>query len=111
MDYSVLMSVYSREKAEYLKQAVSSMLEQTILPKEFVLVCDGPLGPKLTSVVEEYEKNSPELFKIVRLPENRGLSSALNEGLKACTCDWIARMTVTIFPLARVSRSNANLHR
>ena len=92
MDYSVLMSVYSREKAEYLKQAVSSMLEQTILPKEFVLVCDGPLGPKLTSVVEEYEKNSPELFKIVRLPENRGLSSALNEGLKECTCEWIARM-------------------
>ena len=92
MDYSVLMSVYSREKAEYLRVAVNSMLFQTVLPKEFILVCDGPLGPELTEVVEEYRTSRPEIFNIVTLPENRGLAGALNEGLKACTCEWIARM-------------------
>ena len=92
MDYSVLMSVYSREKAEYLRHAVNSMLNQTVLPKEFVLVCDGPLGPELTEVVEEFRNSRPDLFNIVTLPENRGLAGALNEGLKACTCEWIARM-------------------
>ncbi len=92
MDYSVLMSVYSREKSEYLRLAVNSMLFQTVPPKEFILVCDGPLGPELNEVVQECRSSRPELFNIVTLPENRGLAGALNEGLKACTCEWIARM-------------------
>ena len=50
-EYSVLMSVYYREKAEYLTVAVNSMLQQTVPPQEFVLVCDGPLTDELDAVV------------------------------------------------------------
>lgn len=41
--YSVLMSVYHREKPEYLKQAIESIQAQTLPTDDFVLVCDGPL--------------------------------------------------------------------
>ncbi len=42
--YSVLMSVYAKEKPEYLQEAIESMLEQTVMPDEFVIVKDGVLS-------------------------------------------------------------------
>ena len=36
--------------------------------------------------------NQKVIFRVVRLPENGGLGKALNEGLKHCSCEWIARM-------------------
>ncbi len=90
--YSVLMSVYGKEKAEYLSQAMESMLAQTVRPSDFVLVCDGPLTPELDAVIVDYEKREPELLQVVRLQENRGLGNALNVGLEYCKHDLIARM-------------------
>lgn len=90
--YSVLMSVYGKEKPEHLRQSVESMLAQTAPPGDFVLVCDGPLTPELDDVVERFVQAHPELFQIVRLPENRGLGQALNAGLAVCRYDLVARM-------------------
>lgn len=90
--YSVLMSVYAKEKSLFLKQAVSSMLDQKMAPEEVVLVCDGPLNEELDQVISGFEAEHPDLFHVVRLPQNRGLAAALNEGLKVCRCPWIARM-------------------
>ena len=42
-DYSVLMSVYSKEQALFLGESIESMLSQTIMPKDFVIVC-GDFG-------------------------------------------------------------------
>ena len=39
--YSVLMSVYRKEKPEYLKQAIESIQAQTLPTDDFVLVCGG----------------------------------------------------------------------
>ena len=36
--YSVLMSLYKKEKPEYLKNAIDSMLNQTVKPDEIVVV-------------------------------------------------------------------------
>ena len=38
--YSVLMSVYHKEKPEYLKQAIESIQAQALLTDDFVLVSD-----------------------------------------------------------------------
>ena len=40
-EYSVLMSVYHKEKPEYLRQAIESIQSQTFPTDDFVLVCDG----------------------------------------------------------------------
>ena len=91
-EYSVLMSVYGKEKSLFLRQAVDSMLAQTVPPREVVLVCDGPLGEDLDRVIDAFQKKEGERFQVVRLPENRGLALALNAGLEHCSCSWIARM-------------------
>jgi glycosyltransferase involved in cell wall biosynthesis len=46
-EYSVLMSVYHKEKPEYLKQAIESIQAQTFPTDDFVLVCDGSLNDGL----------------------------------------------------------------
>lgn len=89
--YSVLMSVYHKENAAYLRQAMDSMWNQTLPAEDFVLVCDGPLNAPLDAVIAEMKQLHPQL-NVVRLKKNRGLGCALNEGFKHCKCELIARM-------------------
>ena len=86
--YSVLMSLYKKEHPDYLRLALDSMINQTIKPDEIVLVEDGPLTPELYAVVKEYKSH----LTIVVNEKNVGLGLALNEGLKVCRNEMVARM-------------------
>ena len=88
--YSVLMSVYKKERPEYLYAALKSRIGQSWKPSEIVLVCDGPLTRDLETVLRE--EAFQNLLKLVRLEENAGLGAALAKGLPECTCEWVARM-------------------
>ena len=90
--YTVLMSVYEKVECEQLRTAIDSMLNQTLFPKEFVVVKDGPLTSSLDVIINEYKTTYPELFKIVEIEENVGLGSAYNIGTEHCSCDYIAIM-------------------
>lgn len=90
--YSVLMSVYVKEKAEYLRTAMDSIWNQTIPTDDFVLVCDGPLNEVLDAVIEVMEKMHPGTLHVVRLEKNGGLGNALNIGIKECKHELVARM-------------------
>lgn len=90
--YSVLMSVYHKENPSHLKVAMLSMFNQTVEPDDFVLVCDGPLSKELDNVVLDMQKNYKNKLNVVRLNKNSGLGEALNEGLKYCKNELVARM-------------------
>ena len=91
-NYSVLMSVYHKEKADYLRDAMDSIWNQTIPTDDFVLVCDGPLNEELEEVINYMLKDHLSVLKIIRLENNLGLGNALNEGLKHCKNELVARM-------------------
>ena len=42
-EYTVIMSIYNKVLPEYLVFSINSVLEQTLLPKKFIIVKDGPL--------------------------------------------------------------------
>lgn len=90
-DFSVLLSVYRKERPEWMREALESVFRQTARPAEVVLVEDGPLTPELDAVIAEFRQKYTEL-KSVRLPVNGGLGRALNEGLRHCTHSLVARM-------------------
>lgn len=90
--YSILMSVYSKDSPDELNQSVRSMLEQTVLCDQFVIVEDGPIGSELNDVIEEYQEKYADLFTIVKLTENNGLGKALDAGLVECRNELVARM-------------------
>lgn len=88
--FSVLLSLYKKEKPKYLKEAIESIFSQTVKSDDVVLVEDGRLPKELEDIVCNYERLYPELH-VVRFEKNRGLGVALNEGLKYCKHDIIAR--------------------
>lgn len=90
--YSVLMSVYYKEKPEWLKISIDSMLAQTVKPDEFVIVKDGKLPGELDRIVTNYVEKYPNLFKIIELKENMGLGPALACGVNKCNNEIIIRM-------------------
>lgn len=91
-NYSVLMSVYYKENPQYLEEAIKSIQEQTLLTDNFVLVCDGPLTAALDKVITQKEQEMGDVLDVIRLNRNRGLGNALNEGIKHCKNELIARM-------------------
>ncbi len=92
MKFSVLMSVYYKEKPEYFDKAIESILNQTVQPSEIVIVEDGPIGEELEQVIKKYTKKYKKLFKIYPQEKNMGLGIALNKGLEKCTYELVARM-------------------
>ena len=89
--FSVLMSIYKNEKPEYLKQALDSILNQTLLPDEILIVKDGLLTPELDSTLDEYAAKN-KTIKFLEFEKNRGLGLALKDGVVACKNEIIARM-------------------
>ena len=90
--FSVLMSIYYKEKPEYARECFESLLGQTVLASEWVIVEDGPLTDGLYAVLDEYQAKYPELLKRVPLAQNVGLGMALREGILHCSNEIVARM-------------------
>lgn len=91
MKFSVLISVYSKEKPLNLRQSLDSIFDQTRHADEVVLVEDGPLTPELYAVLDEFSSLHPEM-KRIPLAKNSGLGHALDIGITHCSHELIARM-------------------
>lgn len=90
--FSVLMSLYIKEKVEYFDECMKSMLRQTVLPTEIVLVFDGPISEQMKAVVDSYKNQKPGWIRTVENKNNKGLGLALADGIPACNYELIARM-------------------
>jgi glycosyltransferase, family 2 len=90
MNFSVLLSLYIKEKPEFLRECLESLKNQTLPATEIVMVYDGSITTELEEVVTQFITFLP--IKIIRLPQNVGLGKALNEGLKHCSYNWVFRM-------------------
>lgn len=88
--FSVSMCVYRNDNPEHFRMAVDSILNQTVLPDEVVLVVDGPVPTELEFIIKEYEKRN--IFRIIWLSENQGHGNARRLGLLNCRYDLVALM-------------------
>lgn len=90
-DYSVLMSVYVKEKPEFLLKSIESVMAQTILPNDFVIICDGPINDELNNVLD-LAKKKYNCINIYRYEVNHGLSYALAYGITKTKNEIVMRM-------------------
>lgn len=90
MKFSVLMSVYKRENPDFLHVALKSLLEQTVLASEVVIVQDGPLPDGLLKVLDEFRDKLN--IRDVYNEKNLGLGWSLKKGLENCSYEWAFRM-------------------
>lgn len=83
---TVLMAVYNSEK--YLKQAISSILEQTFSDFEFIIINDGSTDNSMT-IIQSY---SDERIRFINNSLNRGVIKTVNDGIDLAQGEYIARM-------------------
>lgn len=91
MEFSVLITVYEKEKPYNLRKSLLSSYRQTIRPTEIVLVCDGELTQELYDEIEQIKSEIP-ILKVYQLPCNVGSGPASCFGVKKCNTELIARM-------------------
>lgn len=92
LPFSVAMSVYKNDNAEFFDRALKSITEeQTVKPSEIVLVVDGPVGDEINQVIEKYS-SAYGIFNVVRLEQNGGLGNALKLAVENSSNELIARM-------------------
>lgn len=84
---SVILPVYNG--AEYLKEAVESMLQQTYRNIECIIIDDGSIDETL-DILMKYKKEDNRVVIISR--ENRGLVESLNEAILISKGKYVARM-------------------
>lgn len=94
VNVSVLMSVYDQEQPSFLSESLDSILLQTCIPKQIVIVKDGRLTSELDEVLYNFSVTHGDLITITfrNLNKKVNLGIALNEGLKVCNNDLVARM-------------------
>ena len=91
--FSILISIYYKEKPEYLNRAMQSVWnEQSTKANEIVLVQDGKLTDDLYVAIDEWKNKLGKILTVISLDQNVGLGDALNEGIKYCSYELIARM-------------------
>jgi GT2 family glycosyltransferase len=80
---TVVVPNWNGEK--FLDTCLSSLQEQSFQDFETVLVDNGSTDGSVAFV----EENFPEV-RVIRLPENRGFSAAVNAGIRSSTTEFIA---------------------
>jgi len=92
-EISVILPVYKKDKVEYLRKSVESILNQTYKDIHLYIGVDGPVGDDLKEVLQLLEKQNN--VSVVWFKENRGLACVLNDLLDICFkegYEYIARM-------------------
>ncbi len=84
MRTSVILPAYNA--AEFIEPALDSLLRQTEPDSELIVVDDGS-SDRTSAIVSGISQR----VNLIR-GEHRGLVAALNAGIAASTCDYIARM-------------------
>ncbi len=94
--FSVVLPAFNAGK--YVSEAVHSILKQTLINFELILINDGSTDDTLT-ILEEFRRKDTRIILISR--ENRGLVASLNEGIDLARGKWIARMDADDIALPR----------
>ena len=87
---TVVMGIYNPDNQSELKEAIESVLNQTLTDIEFI-ICDDGSNEETKKTLEEFEKKDNRI-KILTQKTNRGLAAALNHGIKEAKGKYIARM-------------------
>ncbi len=83
---SVVIPTYNG--AEYLAQAIESILSQTLQDFELIVINDGSLD-ETSAICERYQKAHPAQMRYFHQP-NKGVSAARNKGVKLARGEYVA---------------------
>lgn len=84
---TVLLSCYNGSR--WLDEAIKSVLNQTFVNFEFIIIDDGSTDDSL-EIIRRYGAKDPRIVIISK--NNTGLADSLNAGIQQAHGEWIARL-------------------
>ena len=90
MKVSVIMAVYNGEN--YVDKAIQSIINQTHQDIEFIIIDDGSTDNTYIKIKNWAKKE--QRIKIIKNLNNIGLTKSLNNAIRICKGDFIARQDV-----------------
>jgi cellulose synthase/poly-beta-1,6-N-acetylglucosamine synthase-like glycosyltransferase len=83
------MAVYLNDDTNVFKNAVESILNNSVQPDQFIIVVDGPIKKECENFLQNVSSEYP--IKLIRMTQNGGLANALNAALPHVSSEWIIR--------------------
>ncbi|XOV72636.1 MAG: glycosyltransferase [Verrucomicrobiota bacterium] len=95
LDFDVIQSVYRNDCLEHLQISIKSIMQNTLLPVNYIIVIDGEINKAIEKYLNNLSTNnygSKVNFKVIKLKNNIGLGQAMNIAAEASNSSYIARM-------------------
>ena len=97
MKLTVVVPIYKNNDAQQLRVSLDSLLRQTLLPNEILVVADGPVSTELEREVERLKvkvqsSKLPIEVNYQKFEQNEGLGEAMRKAVFVAKGDYIARM-------------------
>lgn len=87
---SAILTTYHGDDPDELRESLNSILEQTRLPDELVVIKDGPVPDSLNAVIRTVQSRADFPLTIDTLPENGGHGAALRRGITVANYPFVA---------------------
>ncbi|MBC8052942.1 MAG: glycosyltransferase [Sphingobacteriaceae bacterium] len=88
--FTVILSVYKNDDPVLFKNAVDSIIKQTLVPGEIIIGIDGPIEKDLADTISLY--NPFSFINIIPFTENRGPGKVRHECILRSKYDTVAVM-------------------
>ena len=86
-DIAVMVPAFNA--GEYLRECLASVVEQTVAPREIILVDDGSTDGSIDQALARLPATARAAIQVIRQP-NSGVSAARNAAARAATSTWLA---------------------
>ena len=87
---TVLLNVWGGDTLRSIHRSVRSILAQTYLPEELLIVVDGPLEDSVNKYLSSIADQTSIPVRLVRIETAKGLWNARNVGLKEARTELVA---------------------
>ncbi|MBT8243800.1 glycosyltransferase [Winogradskyella sp.] len=85
------MSVYKNDNPDHFYKAIQSVVNQTIVPNEIIVVVDGPIPNNTEQILSQFATEN-DFVRVVKLEKNMGHGYARNIGLQKSSYEYVALM-------------------
>ncbi len=68
---SVIVPVFNRER-ELFVNCINDLLEQSYKNLEIIVINDGSTQEHIETILSEFERSHPDIFRVIRLESNMG---------------------------------------
>jgi len=88
--FSVVISVYQKDNAVHFREALDSIIQQSVMPSEIIIVVDGPIDDDINGVLHAFSEDTR--VNVIRLENSQGRGAARHRAIQSCNNDLVALM-------------------